>query len=133
MSHYVEIKSQYKSQEALVAALEEIVGKGNVEVHASPQTIVGYNGRTDEACHVIVRRSRGRGSLALPEFGDLGFRRNADGTYTQIIDSYDARRFSALPQRYARAVTIQQARRQGFTVTETQQPDGALRLTLTRY
>lgn len=132
MSHYVEIKSEFKSPEALVAALEEIVGRGKVEIYAQPQALKGWAG-AGEACHVIVRKA----GLTLPSgaglYGDVGFRRNPDGTYTQFVDDYDRRHFERLPQRYARAVTIQQARRQGFAVTETQQPDGALRLTLTRY
>lgn len=132
MSHYVEIKSAYKSPEALVAALEEIVGKGNVEVHETPQPIVGYMGREGEPCNIIVRRRRNDEPL-LPSYGDAGWRRHPDGTFAGTMDAYDAGLFAALPQLYARAVTIQQARRQGFTVTETAQPDGALRLTLTRY
>lgn len=132
MSHYVEIKSAYKSPEALVAALEEIVGRGKVEIYAHPQPLKGWAG-TGERCHVIVRKV----GLTLPNgaglYGDIGFRRNLDGTYSQFVDDYDRRHFERLPQRYARAVTIQQARRQGFTVTEAAQPDGAIRLTLTRY
>lgn len=127
MSHYVEVKLQFKDQGALVEALEAVFSKGAVEVHAQPEAIDGYQGRKGEPCHVIIRK-RIAGGL-----GDIGFRRDPDGTFSQFLDEYDRSIVKALPQRYAVVVATKQARLSGFAVKEEQAKDGRVKLVLSKW
>ena len=158
MSHYVEVKSQFKDQAALVEALEELFGSGSVEVHSTPVPIAGWNEGEGpipgEPSNIVVRRATitrlleqrglatkqwGADSFFVSEKGewvglaDIGFRRNADGTFSQFIDHCDAPLLQALPQRYARAATIRQAKAQGYTVAEQRAADGTIKLQLSKW
>ena len=95
MSAYTEAQCAIKDQADLVAALEEMFGKGNVEVHESPTNLYGYTGdRRADLAHIIVRRRHVGGSS-----NDVGFRREADGSWTAVVSQYDTshlrRRFEA--------------------------------------
>lgn len=128
MSHYVTVSTQYKDQGSLVAALEELFGAGKVLVHQTPVEINGWNGTKGEACHVVVPVSAQKDGL-----GDIGYRRNLDGTFSQFVDHVDSVKLVQLPQRYARAVTIKQARLSGYTVAEEKANDGTVRLSLSKW
>lgn len=75
------------SQEVLLAALAELGwGAGKVEVHAEPQTLMDWHGekRPQKANIIIRRRNTGQGAS-----NDIGFLKNADGTYSPIVSDYD--------------------------------------------
>lgn len=130
MSHYVEVKVRYKDQAALVEALKGMFGDDQVEVHTKPVELRGYGSQRSEA-HVVVRKQAGTHSGL--RWGDAGWLRQQDGTYTQVADNLDAERLRDLPQLYARAATVRQAKLSGYTVVETRAADGALVLKLTKW
>ena len=90
MSKYNRQKSQYNDRDCLVAALNEM-GYSEVEVHDEAVNLIGYHGDTrPEKANVIVRRHY-IGTAA----NDLGFVREADGTYSAIVSDYDSRKHGA--------------------------------------
>lgn len=133
MSHFTRVRTQLRDPRLLVEALGA-VGYRQVEVHATPQTLYGYQGDPRaERAEVVVRREHiGRAS------NDIGFARRADGSYEAIISSYDRGRHSEawlaeLAQAYGRVATLRYAETHGFEVaTDQLEADGTRRLTLRR-
>lgn len=122
MSHFTRVKTQFKSGENLVRALKAM-GFKQVEQHASPKGLYGYQGdlRSDTA-HIIVRRKY-VGSAS----NDLGFIRREDGTYEAIISAYDRqtgkdeRWMTRLRREYGRSTVMEYAKRKGYDVVESKQ------------
>lgn len=131
MSHYTELQTEMASAKHIAAALRDL-GIANVEVHAEPQQLEGFMGQTRTA-NVIVRRSDFPGSAA-----DIGFARNARGTFDLVFDDMNSGLFpkewrDELTQRYAYHVTRDTLAQQDFSmVEETRDRDGTIRLTLRR-
>jgi hypothetical protein len=73
----------YSDQQCLVEALKEM--GYHPQVSEKPQHLEGYHGdkRTQTAEIIIPRKQVGGAS------NDVGFKRNADGTFTAIISDYD--------------------------------------------
>ena len=98
----------------MVQALND-VGYADVEVHETSQTLYGYhNDARDERAHIIVRRKH-IGSAA----NDLGFLRNADGSYSQIVSDFDQGKHDAkwnakLKAAYGERGAMKVARKKGF-------------------
>lgn len=91
MSKYNRQKSTYNDRDCLVAALNE-QGYAEVEVHEEAVNLIGYHGDTrPEKANVIVRRNH-IGTAA----NDLGFVKEADGTYSAIVSDYDSRKHGAV-------------------------------------
>ena len=91
MSKYNRQKSTYNDRDCLVAALNE-QGYTDVEVHEEAVNLIGYHGDTrPEKANVIVRRKH-IGTAA----NDLGFVKEADGTYSAIVSDYDSRKHGAV-------------------------------------
>ena len=91
MSKYNRQKSQYNDRDCLVAALNE-QGYAEVEVHEEAVNLIGYHGDTrPEKANVIVRRNH-IGTAA----NDLGFVKEADGTFSCIVSDYDSRKHGAV-------------------------------------
>lgn len=141
VSHFVEVKVQFKDRVALHACLTEVFGKA--EVHAQPVALFGYQGdnRSEHApespdfapeCHVVVRRADIGGAS-----NDIGYRFNDDGTVSAYVSDFDrgyaGPKLAQLAQRYARHVAVKQARAAGYTVSESTTADGTIRLTLKGY
>lgn len=134
MSHYTTVKTKLVDQAALVKALAD-VGYAELEVYAEPEGLRGYRGdlRADRA-HIIIRR-RFISSLS----NDVGFLRQADGSFTAIISEFDAQSrgfnqawLNKLHQRYAYHVAVDQLTSQGFSLIEERDENGEIVLTLTR-
>ena len=87
MSEYVDVKTEFKSQEALIAALRETGGwaADQIEIHATPASLEDYHGNVrPDAAHLIIRRKHvGAAS------NDMGFRRQPDGRYEMLISDFD--------------------------------------------
>ena len=91
MSKYNRQKSIYNDRDCLVAALNE-QGYAEVEVHEEAVNLIGYHGDTrPEKANVIVRRNH-IGTAA----NDLGFVKEADGTFSCIVSDYDSRKHGAV-------------------------------------
>ena len=84
MSRYNTVATEFKDEECLVQALHD-VGYADVEVHAMPTNLYGYHAdMRQQKAHIIVRRKHISQSA-----NDLGFLRNTDGSYSQIVSDFD--------------------------------------------
>lgn len=133
MSHFTTLKTQITDLKALQAALAD-VGFPEVEVHTTAEHLHGYRGDVrPQTAEVIVRRQH-LGWLS----NDLGFKRNAGGTFDAVISDYDRPKYSEewlqrLTQRYAYHVARARLEEQGFAlVAEENAKDGRIYLTLRR-
>ncbi len=120
MSEYIQCKTKMKDKQALLEALEVMGYPANMlEINDTPVNLYGYHGdKRPEKANIIIRR-KNIGSAS----NDVGFRKNADGTYEAIISDYDSRRFSKewnkeLARTYAEKLAVRQARSKGFEVTK---------------
>ena len=96
MSKYHEQKTQYKDAECLVKALGDI-GYTTVEVYEQAVQLFDFQGRPThyvmaggDKANIIVRRQYVPGAS-----NDIGFTRQADGTYSALISQYDSHRHNA--------------------------------------
>ena len=141
MSHFVEVKTEYKDQKCLALALKEIFG--NVEVCEQPKALIGWHGDDRSklvsdnpnyapACHLIVRR-KFIGSAS----NDIGFRHSGDGKWSAYISAFDKTdnsvRIGQIAQQYAKQVTIKTAKIKGYSVQEEKLKDGQVKLTLSKW
>lgn len=135
MSHYVKITTQYRDPGELEKSLRAKFPNAVVEVFDKPTIINGWNGTKGEACSLVVRNCEALPvSDGGPRYADLGFKREADGTYsvqTDHMEEPDMMR--GLAQDYARRVAIAKAKASGFTVTEQKAQDGTITLNLTKW
>jgi Protein of unknown function (DUF1257) len=132
MSHFTTLRTQIADVKALQTALADL-GFKDVEVYEKAQPLHGYRGdERQQTAEVIVRR-RHIGLLS----NDLGFKRNATGTFDAIISDFDRRTYSQewldrLTQRYAYHVARAKLEEQGFVLTSEEQKDGKIHLVLRR-
>src|SRR6266496_3731465 len=88
MSKYVQYDCKtLRNLETLLAALATFGwDSGKVEVHEEAQNLYGYsNDKRPEKANVIIRRhNTGTGAS-----NDVGFARQADGSYRPIVSEYD--------------------------------------------
>ncbi len=136
MSHYVECRTEFRDPQALVAALVECgFQKSQVEVHEEAVPLYGYKSDVrPQKAHIVVRRQH-VGAAA----NDVGWERQADGTYRGWISEYDGRhRFNEqmqnrIKQEYAYQVIARQQRARGRTVTRERLPSGEIEVMIGGY
>jgi hypothetical protein len=133
MSHYTRLKTRITDANALRQALADL-GFPTVEVHATAQPLVGFEGsQRAQTAEVIIRR-RHVGALS----NDIGFKRSADGSFEAVISEFDRKRYSQawldrLLYRYAYHATRALLKEQGFDlIQEEKTPDGRIHLRLRR-
>jgi len=90
LSAYQRQNTQFKDEFCLVKALAD-VGYTQVEVHETPQQLVGYHGDMRQRANIIVRRQFIGGAS-----NDIGFLKNADGFYEAIVSDYDSHKHNKL-------------------------------------
>ena len=133
MSHYSEVQIEFKDGAALVAALHRLGFQGKVEVHQQAQSLFGYQGdRRQQQAHIIIRRQH-----AGPGANDLGFEKQADGTYRAWISEYDQKKYNdawlgKLKQFYGVEKARAEAKKRGYRVSEQKLDDGRVRLVMRR-
>jgi len=136
MSMYCSVQTQFKSAEALIAALMES-GQwqaSQIEVHEVPQNLYGYKGdMREQTAHIIIRRQNVGGSS-----NDLGFLKKEDGTYEAIVSQFDKRKYNdswmaGLKGNYAFHVIRQQQERRGRSVRRERLPNGRQRVLVGGY
>ncbi len=140
MSMYCNIKTQFKNRAALIAALMETGHwtADQIEVHDGPQHLYGYQGdQREQTAHVIIRRQHvGRAS------NDIGFERQADGTYAAVISQYDGgsdtskygpRWQRALKESYRYHVIKAQQEKRGRRVERVRTPQGRQQVIVSGY
>jgi hypothetical protein len=124
LSKYRENKTEYKDEKCLVEALNA-QGYSEVEVHAEAQHLYGYKGdKREETANVIVRRQ-----YIDSAANDLGFKKQADGTYSAIVSDYDSTRhntawFKNLKRNYAEAGLNKVAKQQGWRLVRKTDVNG---------
>jgi hypothetical protein len=84
MSKYGEFSTVMRDPKILCSALTEMGFV--IESHKEPQSLYGYHGdERPEKAHIIIRRA----DTGIRSSNDIGFIREADGTYSAIISEYD--------------------------------------------
>ena len=122
--------TKLKNRASLVKALQRAGFRADqIEVHDEAQHLYGYRGdQRPEKANVIIRRKFVGGAS-----NDIGFERQADGTYKAIVSDYDRHRYgdqwmAKVNQGYG----IEQAKSafmtQGWDVTETTNKQGEVQL-----
>lgn len=148
--HTVEVKYSEEHMDCLVAALEEQYGKGNIEVHKTPQTLYGYgrDARPQKA-NVIIRGTAHGDGMKLPGVlvhknvvggasNDVGFLFKSDGSCEAIVSEYDRgytytqKKQDETAKLYAEKVVEKKAAARGWGVVKEAQADGTVKMTLTR-
>jgi len=132
MSHYTVMETAFVDTSCLVEALKAL-GLCEVEVHSEKTNLYGFQGDVRPQQAEIVVRRQYVGSAS----NDIGFARQANGTYTAIISDYDRHRYNdqwigKLKQQYAKATTIRELQKKRFKITEETMPDGRIRIVGTR-
>lgn len=127
MSAYAETKTSFKEKSLLVKALQELGFEPLVSEEA--QRLEGYRGdkREDTAEVIIPRRQVGRMS------NDIGFKRQADGTFKAIISDYDSSRYdekwlNRVKVGYTTAGTMLQAQKMGLRLVGKEKKNGKVQL-----
>ena len=123
VSHYTSIATQLRNQSALVAALKDL--GFTAEVHKTPQRLNGYYGNERNTAEIIVRKNQGL-------MADVGFSKQADGSYSMIMDGMDRRLTTGkLTQHYAKHVIKTQQARMGYRmVSEKTTAAGEIQMVL---
>lgn len=126
MSAFSKDQTIYKDRECLVAALGDM-GYTTVEVHDVAQQLYDYHGHAThyidakgDKANVIVRRNYVGGAA-----NDLGFKLEADGTYSAIISAFDRNKHNdawkiGLKGKYSERVGLKTAKRLGLKPYKTQ-------------
>lgn len=134
MSHFTKIETQIRDEECLLKALADL-GYSEVE-RGTDLPLYGYqDDRRPETADVVIRRQH----LSVGS-NDVGFKRQADGTYQAIVSEFDHergflwnQRKNQLLQSYARHRVLKSMAKQGLRlVGEERQADGTLRLVTAR-
>jgi hypothetical protein len=135
MSHYSEVAIELTDEGCLVAALGRLGFTGKVEVHKEAQALYGYQGdMRPQKAHIIIRRQHvGRAA------NDLGFERQADGSYRAWVSEYDQKYnkyddawLGRLKQAYGIEKVRKEAKKKGYRVSEQKLDDGRIRLVCRR-
>src|SRR5271170_265153 len=114
MSAYNEIETQFSDQGCLVEALKEMGYQP--QVSEKPQNLEGYHGdRRQQTAEIVIPRRQVGGAS-----NDVGFKKNADGTFTAIISDYDKsthfglKKQTELKAKYAEKMSMKQAKANGL-------------------
>lgn len=140
MSHYttceIEIKDMESFIESIVKCFPEARGvhitKENIEVHAEPTHLYGYQGdRREQLANVIIRRNFVGGAS-----NDIGFMVK-DGKATVFISDYDSKRYNQawqnkVKQGYAVGVTKKAAIKKGYHILSETVENGKVKLRVGR-
>lgn len=129
MSAYTEQKTQITDADVLKECLKE-KGYPTVEQHDSAQQLVGYHGdKRQQTAEIIIRRTHISGSS-----NDIGFKKQADGTFDAVISDFDKGKHGApwmsdLKKRYAEKKIMKTAKSHGMTfVGKKASLDGSFKL-----
>ena len=118
MSAYTTLKTKMVSAAHLVKALRD-VGFTEVEVHETPQPLVGWLGFGREQKAEIIVRKKHVGAAS----NDIGFTRDENGHFVALISEFDSVRYNrtwlqSLVQGYAFHVVKDQLAAQDFSVVD---------------
>jgi len=141
MSAYAEFVTEFRDQEALTVALCTVamphglprLTRDEVEIHPDGTNLVGYDTKEARLAHLVVRKRHLGHTLS-----DIGFRKEANGCFSVIVDDYDMNKgygepwLNAVKQQYARALVTRKAHALGYSIKDRQEADGSLSMVLAR-
>ena len=133
MSKFSENKTQFKDTTCLINALVDMGFKREeIEVNATAQSLYDYHGHKTryldgvnfDTAEIILRRGAVNRVLSGGASNDIGFKRNANGTYSAIISEYDSHYanqawLTSLKTNYAQHGLIGQMQKKGFRYMQT--------------
>lgn len=121
MSAYSTNKTIFKDPKLLVQALVEMgFSLEEIECHEKPVNLYGYRGDVrEDTAEIVLRRKYINARLSGGASNDIGFKRQADGTYAGIISQFDSHYANKewqgrLSAAYARKAIIQKAQSKGL-------------------
>jgi hypothetical protein len=130
MSAYREQQTQFKNAAILIECLKAL-GITEINQFTTAQQLEGYHGdkRSQTAEIIIPRKAVGMSS------NDIGFKRQADGSYSAIISdfdgrdgAYDAAWIKKLKLTYTETFYQKQAKKAGLRMISRKSNDGKLQL-----
>lgn len=128
MSKYSESTTEFKDAELLCEALREL--GYTPQLHQTAQHLTGYQGdQRAETAEIIIPRAQVGNSA-----NDVGFKRNANGTYGAIISEYDGSVNCTpawqkrLKSTYAEKAVMRQAKRGGLKFAGKETKNGKVQL-----
>jgi len=138
MSKYSENTTQFKDCNTLVDALVEMGFERNeIEVHQTAQLLKDYHGKNTrylngvdyDTAEIIIRQGAVNRHITGGSSNDLGFRKNANGTYSAIISEYDSRYMDSqwlakVRTNYAQCGLVKQMAKQGAKLVNNQTKNG---------
>jgi hypothetical protein len=138
MSKYSENTTQFKDTDCLVQALIDMgFDKSEIELHEKGDYLKDYHGRRTkylngsdyDTAEIIIRQGAVNRRLSSGASNDLGFKKNANGTYSAIISAYDSSFVNAewmgkLKTNYAENGIKKQAKRVGLRYVSTTSVNG---------
>lgn len=135
MSKYKTIKTEIRTLDSLKKALADLDITPEIAVDPKVPSIplIGYRGDTrPELASVAIRRNQVN-RFSGGASNDIGFAWDGQG-YQAIISDYDSTAslslFNQVKQRYAYHEICRQAHAKGYTVRETTQANGVVRVVL---
>jgi hypothetical protein len=141
MSAYSTNQTQFKDAKCLIAALIEMgFNENEIEFHEIASQLIDFQGRpthyTDvngDKAEIVIRRTAINRVITGGASNDLGFKRNADGSFDALISAYDSSRINAqwlgkLTGTYARIAIVEKAKKQGLRFIGTTKQNGKTQL-----
>ncbi len=133
MSAYTEQQTMITDADILKECLKE-KGYPNVEHHEDAKQLVGYHGdKRQQTAEIILRRAEVN-KHSGGSSNDIGFKKQADGSFAAIISDYDKHKHNAqwladLKKSYADKKIRKQAKIAGLTfVKRVEGKDGSFKL-----
>jgi hypothetical protein len=131
MSHMITCKTNMKNRDTIISALVELgVPQEIIVVSNDPLKLQGY-GRQSTNVEILVRRTD-----LHKGYGDVGFVKNDDGTYSCIVDDIDdtgslarsvgVNKFSGAVNQWYSALTAQTALKKKGLLAKIQKQDNKL-------
>jgi len=117
VSHFTTLRTRFTEVEHLLAALTDLgFAETQIQRHEVPVALFGYEGdERPQRAEIVIRRQH-----VGPLSNDIGFARQADGTYQALISEFDRRHdydqgwLEQLTQRYAYHAARSRLAEQGF-------------------
>lgn len=134
MSKYASATTNINDGEVLIEALQAMGFKSHmIQNHiGNPKELVDFtgqktkylNGKDNDKADIIIPRRYVGGAA-----NDLGFARQADGTYSAIISQYDSSKYNnkwlnSMKQTYSEISIAQKVKRAGGKVLQTKDKNG---------
>lgn len=129
ISAYSENATEFKDLNCLLQALKDM-GFNDVEVSEQGTNLYGYHGdKRADLANVIIRRKH----IGLAS-NDIGFRKQANGTYSAILSDYDRsigyndKWLGQVKGKYAERGIMQQAKNKGLRFGGRKMVNGKVQL-----